>query len=141
MKTFKFTINGTKYEVAIKDFEDNVAQIEVNGTTYNVEVDQEIKQPKTPTLVRSKVPVKKSEGRVKKAAGGAGTPVKAPLPGSIIKVLVSEGDQISKGDNLLIMEAMKMENNVLAEKDGVVKSVKVAVGDTVLQDDLLLEIG
>ena len=66
--------------------------------------------------------------------------VKAPLPGNIFKILVKEGDEIKKGDNIMIMEAMKMENNVLAEKDGTIKSIKVSEGDAVLQNDILAEI-
>ena len=76
---------------------------------------------------------------MKKKDGGKAIKVNAPLPGNIFKVLVNEGDTVKKGDVLLIMEAMKMENNVLAEKDGTVSSVKVSVGDAVLQNDVLIE--
>lgn len=137
MKKFDFTIRGTKYNVNIESVEDNLAQIEVNGTKYNVELNREVKQTKTPTLVRKAVARKPGEGQIAKKAGGF--TVKAPLPGSIFKILVSEGDAIKKGDNLLIMEAMKMENNVLAEKDGTIKSMKVSEGDAVLQNDVLIE--
>ena len=68
------------------------------------------------------------------------TAVKSPLPGTIITVLIKEGDQVRLGQKLLTMEAMKMENNILAEKDGLVSSVKVKPGDSVLQNDVLLEI-
>lgn len=138
MKKFKFTIKGNEYEVKIKDFEDKIAQIEVNGTEYNVEIHHEVKQVKTPRLVRKPVSNKPGEGTIAKSAGGA-IKVEAPLPGNIFKILVKEGDTIKKGDILLIMEAMKMENNILAEKDGVVSSIKVKVGDAVLQGDLLIE--
>lgn len=138
MKKFEFTISGNKYQVHIKDFEDNLAQIEVNGTQYEVEVHQEMKKAKTPRLVRKEIQRKPGEGFITKKSGGAVT-VKAPLPGNIFKILVKEGDTIVKGDTLLVMEAMKMENNVLAEKDGIVKSIKVAVGDAVLQNDVIIE--
>ncbi|RLD64393.1 MAG: acetyl-CoA carboxylase biotin carboxyl carrier protein subunit [Bacteroidetes bacterium] len=140
MKNYKFKINGTQYEVEINDFDGKIADIEVNGTKYQVEVQSEVRQPKTPTLVRKPVAEKPGEGVIVKTPSIGGHEIKSPLPGSIIKILVAVGDTVKKGDNLLIMEAMKMENNVLAEKDGVVKSIKVAIGDNVLQNDVLLEI-
>jgi len=64
--------------------------------------------------------------------------MKSPLPGNIIKVLVSEGQAVKRGDTLLIMESMKMENEIKAEKDGVITSIAVAPGQNVMQDDTLL---
>jgi len=139
MKKFKFTIRGQQYDVEIKDFEGSNAKIEVNGTSYDVDVHVEEKASKTPRLVRKPVVNKPGEGSIKKSGVGAST-VKAPLPGSIIKINIAVGDSINPGDTLLVMEAMKMENNVLAEKGGTVKAIKVAVGDSVLQDDVLVEI-
>ncbi len=139
MKKFEFTIKGHKYEVLVKEFDDNIATIEVNGTSYEVEVHKEVKSTKTPKLVRQKVISKPGEGTIPKK-DSAGYKVKAPLPGSIFKLLVSVGDVVKKGDVLLIMEAMKMENNIMSEKDGVVKAVKVGLGDAVLQEDVLMEL-
>ena len=139
MKKFDFTIKGHRYEVLIKNFEENIANIEVNGTTYEVEVHRDMKVTKTPTLVRQPVVSKPGEGTITKK-DPASYKVKAPLPGSIFKLSVSVGDSVKKGDTLLVMEAMKMENNIMAEKDGVVKAIKVAVGDAVLQEDVLMEI-
>ena len=68
----------------------------------------------------------------------AGFKVKSPLPGSVLKVVVAEGQAVKRGDVLLTLESMKMENNILAEKDGVVKSIAVTTGQSVMQDDLLL---
>ncbi|MGQ1948290.1 biotin/lipoyl-containing protein [Geofilum sp. OHC36d9] len=140
MKKYSFSINGNKYEVDFKDMEDNVASIEVNGTPYQVEIHQEVKKVKTPKLVRQEVKNKPGEGNIQKKASAGGYTVEAPLPGSIFKMLVREGDTVKKGDVLLIMEAMKMENNVMAEKDGVVQNIKVREGDAVLQNDPLLVI-
>lgn len=140
MKKFEFTINGNKYEVKLKDVEENIAQIEVNGTEYSVEIHREIKKVKTPKLVRSEVRNKPGEGQIMKKGGDGGYQVLAPLPGSIFKMLVKEGDEVKKGDVLLIMEAMKMENNVMSEKEGTVKLVRVKVGDNVLQNDVLIEL-
>ncbi len=139
MKKFKFTIRGQEYDVEIKDLQGSNAKIEVNGTSYDVDVHIEEKASKTPRLVRKAVVNKPGEGSIKKGGAGSAT-VKAPLPGSIIKINIAVGDSINPGDTLLVMEAMKMENNVLAEKGGTVKAIKVAVGDSVLQDDVLVEI-
>lgn len=139
MKKFDFTIKGYKYEVLIKNFEKNVANIEVNGTSYEVEVHRDMKVTKTPTLVRHPVVSKPGEGQITKKDATV-YKVKAPLPGSIFKLNVAVDDTVKKGDTLLVMEAMKMENNIMSEKDGVIKSIKVAVGDAVLQEDVLMEI-
>lgn len=139
MKKYKFTIKGSEYDVKINEVEDDVAQIEVNGTEYTVKLHREVKQSKTPKLVRQPVVQKPGEGTIRKTIEGTGVLVKSPLPGNIFKVLVNVGDEIKKGDNLLIMEAMKMENNVLAEKDGLIRSIKVKPGDAVLQGDVLIE--
>ncbi len=140
MKKYSFTINGNKYEVTLKDIEENVASIEVNGTPYNVEIHKEIKQTKTPKLVRQVVKTKPGEGQFVQKEGSGGYSVDSPLPGSIFKVLVKEGDNVKKGDVLIIVEAMKMENNIMAEKDGVIQNIKVKEGDSVLQNDQLLVI-
>ncbi len=140
MKKFEFTINGNKYEVNLKDVDENIAHIEVNGTDYSVEIHREIKKNKTPKLVRSEVKTKPGEGQIVKKGAAGGYQVQAPLPGSIFKMLVKEGDEVKKGDVLLIMEAMKMENNVMSEKEGTVKSIRVKVGDNVLQNDVLIEL-
>lgn len=139
MKKFKFTIRGNNYNVEIFNFEDNLAKIEVNGTRYTVEVHQELKKTKTPQLVRREVPTPtRSESKIRKSIGAI--PVKAPLPGNILRVLVNVGDEVKKGDILLIYEAMKMENTVLAEKDGKIITIRVGKGDSVLEGDTLVEI-
>ncbi len=139
MKNFKFTISGNTYEVEIKSLEGNVAGIEVNGTSYTVELHRELIKSKTPTLVRAEVPPGKSD-KIEKKEKGSSYPVTAPLPGTIIKILVKQGDLVKKGQTLLVMEAMKMENKIRSEKDGVVESVKVNPGLSVLQGDILIEL-
>ncbi|HKJ41804.1 MAG TPA: biotin/lipoyl-containing protein [Sunxiuqinia sp.] len=139
MKKFKFTISGDEYDVNIDDIDDNIAQIEVNGTKYEVEIKRDVKSTKTPKLVRKPVVQQPGEGQIKKQQSN-GHPVKAPLPGTILKINVVVGDQVKEGQSLMIMEAMKMENQVLSEKDGEVKSIRVKEGDAVLQDDILIEI-
>jgi len=141
MKNYKFTIRGHVYEVEILDIEENIAEIEVNGTHYKVEVHKELKKTKVPKLVRSKVPSPTiKESKIVKDISAKVYKVVAPLPGTILKMFVKEGDTVNVGDKLLIMEAMKMENEVLAEKGGTIKNIKVSESDSVLQNDLLIEI-
>ncbi len=137
MKKFKFTIRGNEYEVQINSFEDNIAEIDVNGSIYQVELAEQVKTTKTPKLVRSQ-PVQTKEVSMKPVAGMS--KVEAPLPGTIFKLHIKEGDTVKKGQVIMIMEAMKMENNILAEIDGVVKKVLVSEGASVLQGDVLAEI-
>lgn len=139
MRKFKFTIQGNEYEVELLKFEGNVAKVEVNGTQYKVEVQKEMAQPKTPVLKRTAVPApRRSETKIKKNIGAM--QIKAPLPGNIMQIFISTGDEVKKGDKLLIYEAMKMENTILAEKDGSVSAIKVQPGDSVLEGDVLIEL-
>jgi biotin carboxyl carrier protein len=146
MKNFKFTIQGNKYDVKILNVEDNIAEIEVNGAVYEVEVDKVMPQTKTPKLVRQvSVPSTESVPSQQKTsspavAKGAGF-IKSPLPGVILDVHVREGDRVKVGAKLITLEAMKMENNINTDKEGIIKSIKVGKGDSVLEGDLLIEIG
>ncbi|MDQ7817630.1 MAG: biotin/lipoyl-containing protein [Melioribacteraceae bacterium] len=146
MKKFKLTINGNQYDVNIINVEDNIAEVEVNGTHYQVEVDKQIQKTKTPKLIRSVAsPSTDSASSIQKTSSpavpkGVGF-VKAPLPGVILNVHVREGDVVKIGDKLITLEAMKMENSVNADKEGKILSIKVRQGDSVLEGDLLIEIG
>ena len=137
-KKFSFTIGGQKYETTVKEIEPNVAEVVVNGTSFIVEFQKnESKKVKAarvaaPTAAPTAAPV------AAKPAGAA--VVKSPLPGSIVKVMVKPGDSIKKGDTLLTMESMKMENIVASEYTGTVKNVLVQAGQNVMQDDKLVEI-
>ncbi len=144
MKKFSFTIRGNKYDVELQNIEDNIAEIDVNGSKYEVEIHKEIKTSKTPKLVRPKVfpsgsgdKAKTSKPAERKGSGG----IKAPLPGTILDLKIKVGDEVKAGDVLLIMEAMKMENNIKADRAGTISALKVNVGDSVLEGDLLVEIG
>jgi biotin carboxyl carrier protein len=138
MKNLKFKINGNAYEVEVKNVEGQIAELEVNGTHYEVELEKEVVKTKTPTIVKKSTPPPKETKPL--TSDKKFSQVKAPLPGNILTLSVSEGDEVKKGDLLLVMEAMKMENNVLADVDGTVKSLKVKEGDAVLQNDVLVEI-
>jgi len=146
MKNFKFTIQGNQYDVKILDVEENIAEVEVNGTIYKVEVDRKISSSKTPKLIRSvAVPSTESIPSQLKTSSPASQKgigfIKSPLPGVILDVHIKEGDQVKPGTKLITLEAMKMENNINADKTGTVKSLKVRKGDSVLEGDLLIEIG
>ena len=132
MKNFKFKIDGVDYEVSVNELEGNNAEVVVNGKSFNVELDNE--QPTASTPV-ARVAQSAATPAGKKVAAN----IKAPLPGSIIKVLVSNGQSVKRGDVLLTMESMKMENNVCAEADGTIKNVLVKQGQNVMQDDVLIE--
>jgi glutaconyl-CoA/methylmalonyl-CoA decarboxylase subunit gamma len=135
MKKYKFTIKGTEYDSHIVSYEGNTLEIDINGTVYEVEVEQKQKTTKTPTIVRRET----SPEPPKPLSSGTTKKIIAPLPGNILKIAVKEGDTVKRGDLILIMEAMKMENNILAEEDGTISSMKVSEGGTVLQGDVLAE--
>jgi Acetyl/propionyl-CoA carboxylase, alpha subunit len=140
MKKFKFTIDGASYSVNVKSVEGNQAEIEVNGKSYAVGLEQEVNTLKTPILVRKDVQSNPGESKITvQSTGKKGAhTLKAPLPGSIIRVVAKVGDAVNPGDLLLVMESMKMENNILAEKAGVIKTIDVDVAQSVMQDDVLL---
>ena len=150
MKEFTFKINGAEYKCAVEEIEAGKTNVTVNGNVYTVETEvpaapapkpapaPKAEAPK-PAPAPAAAPAPKAEAP--KAAPAAGVQVKSPLPGSIIKVLVSEGQAVKKGDTLLTLESMKMENPVLAEQDGTVKQIAVTPGQNVMQDDLLIVLG
>jgi len=150
MKEFTFKINGAEYKCAVEEIEAGKTNVTVNGNVYTVETEApaapapkpapapKAEAPK-PAPAPAAAPAPKAEAP--KAAPAAGVQVKSPLPGSIIKVLVSEGQAVKKGDTLLTLESMKMENPVLAEQDGTVKQIAVTPGQNVMQDDLLIVLG
>ncbi len=146
MKKFDFNINGDDYKVHIKSIEGDIAEIEVNGTPYSVHIKQEVKASKTPILVRKEAQSKSADKRiienlspVSSSAKPSAKAIKSPLPGSVIKVMVKEGDAFKEGDVLMVMESMKMENNILAERSGTIVTVCAPTGSSVLQDaDLFL---
>ena len=144
MKTYNFKIYGNKYAVEVGEIEDNMVEVTVNGAPYKVELDMELK-PRT--VVKPVVTVaapQKAEGgapaqKVAPAApaGGGGT-LTSPLPGTVLDVFVRPGDAVKVGQRLLLLEAMKMENNIDADRDGVVKEVKVSKSDAVMEGQVLV---
>ena len=141
MKEYKYTIDGKEYKVAIGDIVDNVADVTVNGEQYKVEMEPE-KEPEKAKVVRpvaapAAAPSSDSQGSRPVNANNA---VKAPLPGTIIEILVNVGDEVKAGDTVVVLEAMKMANNLTAEKAGKVTAVCVQPGQSVMEDDALVVI-
>ena len=136
-KGFNFTIGGQKYETTVKEIEPNVAEVVVNGTSFIVEFQKN--ESKKVKAARVAAPTAAPTAATVAKPAGAAT-VKSPLPGSIVKVMVKPGDSVKKGDTLLTMESMKMENVVASEYTGTVKNVLVQAGQNVMQDDKLVEI-
>jgi biotin carboxyl carrier protein len=141
MKKYKFSINGTDYEAKILNVDNPVISLELNGVTYEVTLDKESKQTKTPTLVVQAAPVATANDIAKTAPAKAIGDIKSPLPGTITGILCSVGDSISIGQKIVTLEAMKMENSIESDKSGVVKEIKVSKGSAVMEGDVLIVIG
>ncbi len=146
MKEYQFKIHGNKYKVSINIVEDNIADVTVNGTQYEVEIEGKVSKasqiakptPSTSSAAKTAEVISTAKAVAKSSTGSA---VRSPLPGVIIDLKVREGDQVKAGQHLLILEAMKMENNIDADRDGTIVELKVSKGDSVLEGDTLLTIG
>ena len=141
MKEYKYKINGNSYKVTIGDIEDNIAHVEVNGTHYKVEMEKQPKAAPAKPVVRPlpNSPAAPTTPVVKPAAQSTGkSGVKSPLPGVILDIKVNVGDTVKKGQTIIILEAMKMENEILAPHDGTVAQVIVSKGSTVETDSPLI---
>jgi len=138
MKNFRFRIHENNYNVKIVSHEEDVIELEVNGTSYSVKMKDEIKKTKTPILILSKSKRPSEPLKVNPSAGK--TKISAPIPGIILSIDVKIGDEIKVGDRLLVLEAMKMENNITSEKTGTVIAVHVKIGQQVLQSELMIEL-
>jgi len=145
MKNYTFKIKDKRYNVEILGIEDTIARVNVNGEIYEVETEQRLKTTKTPTLLRSvAVPSTDTTASTARTASpsapkGTGT-LKSPLPGKILDIFVKEGDRVTIGQTILCLEAMKMENNINTDKEGIIASIHVQKGDTVLEGNVLVEI-
>ena len=138
MKNFEFNIQNNSYHVKILSHEGNDIALEVNGTTYSVKMKEEIKKTKTPTLVRAAS--KRPAEPLKVNPSSSKTKIVAPIPGVVLSIDIKVGDTIKVGDRLLVLEAMKMENNITSEKAGTVTAVNVSVGQQVLQNEIMIEL-
>lgn len=164
-KKFAYTINGTKYEVEINGIENGIAKVAVNGTYYDVRLEDmaPAQQAAAPAPAPAAAPVVAAPAPVEKpiqaapeatpapapkaepaapaaAPTAGGSPVVSPLPGVVIKIIAKVGNTVKKGDKLLVLEAMKMENDVKAPKAGTIASIEVAEGDSVPEGTTLITI-
>ena len=140
MKEYKYKINGNEYAVCINEVNDTTADVTVNGEEFKVEWEK----PKEEKPVVKVQPVAAKPAPAPAPAAAApvaaakGNAIKTPLPGVIIDVKVNVGDDVKKGDTVVILEAMKMENNINADRDGKVVAVQVTKGDTVADGAVLV---
>jgi biotin carboxyl carrier protein len=153
MKSYQYKVQGVDYEVEIEEVEGNIAKVNVNGIPFEVELQKPINAAKHPQLSKPKVEAPKPIAAAPVAApatapaqpaaapAGAGNAIKAPLPGTIIDIKVAQGQQVAVGDVVLVLEAMKMQNNIEAEFSGTVTSITVKPGDTVMEGAVLMTIG
>ena len=157
MNKYQYKVKGVDYEVEIAEVEGNIAKVNVNGIPFEVELQKPINAAKHPTMTAPKVqapqpaaakpaaapaaaPAAQAEVPAAAPAAGAGQAVKAPLPGTITDIRVQVGQQVSAGDIVLVLEAMKMENNIEAEASGKISAIMVKQGDSVMEGTVLLTI-
>ena len=151
MNKYQYKVQGVDYDVEIEEVEGNVAKVVVNGIRFDVELKQPINPTSTLKKVRVEAPKPVARPSVAPAAAaapapapaaaGAGSPIKAPLPGTIIELKVNVGDTVKQGDVVLVLEAMKMQNNIESEYNGTVTSITIKQGETVMEGAVLLTIG
>ena len=165
MAKYQYTVKGVDYEVEIQDIEGNIANVTVNGIPFEVEMKQPVKAGKQKVKLSEE---RRAEGSEERRAEGseerrvkseesnsssasaantssaptaaAGKPVVAPLPGTINEIKVKVGDKVNAGDTVVILEAMKMQNNIEAETSGTITSINVNKGDAVMEGDTLVTI-
>ena len=154
---YQYTVKGVDYEVEIQDIEGNIANVTVNGIPFEVEMKQPVKAGKQKVKLSEERRAEESEERRVKSeesnsssasvastssapTAGADKPVVAPLPGTINEIKVKVGDKVNAGDTVVILEAMKMQNNIEAETSGTITSINVNKGDAVMEGDTLVTI-
>ena len=153
MKTYQYKVKGVDYKVEIAEVEGNIAKVNVNGIPFEIELQKPINAAKHPQMNTPKVVVAKpapvrpvvttpvAQLVQPTQPTSAGTPLKSPLPGTITDVKVQVGQQVNVGDTVLVLEAMKMQNNIEAEVSGQITSITVKPGDTVMEGTVLITIG
>lgn len=141
MKEYKYTIDGKEYKVEIGDINDNVAEVTVNGEAFKVEMEPEPEPEKKKVVVKPAAAPAADESSTTSAANvNTANAVKAPLPGVITEIKVNVGDTVSAGDTVVVLEAMKMANNIETEKSGKVTAICVKQGESVMEDSPLVVI-
>jgi biotin carboxyl carrier protein len=142
MKEYKYKINGHEYNVNVGDIENNIAHIEVNGVPYSVELEEEkVAKPVVKRVApanNAPAPAAKPAAAKPAAAAAGEYVIASPLPGVIKELHVKEGQQVKASDVVCILEAMKMGNEIHAGKDGVVKSINVALEESVQEGTTIM---
>lgn len=141
MKEYKFKINGKDYAVTIGEAEGKMLSVNVNGASYEVELENAPVQAPVQAAPAPQAAAAPAPAAAPKAAVGAGEKVNSPLPGVIIEVSVKEGQAVKAGQKVAVLEAMKMENEISAPKDGTVTAIHVNKGDSVLEGAPIVSIG
>lgn len=141
MKSFKYTINGTVYKVHINSVEEDIAEVEVNGTPYKIQMEKPAKKQVVTLKRPAQAPTTSSGAPVVSRPAASPGAVRSPLPGVILELKCKVGDTVKRGQTLLILEAMKMENSINADRDGSIVEIKVNKGDSVLENAELIVIG
>ena len=147
MNKFEYKVQGVDYEVEIEEMEGNIAKVSVNGIPFEVELKQPINpakaisRPKVAAPAPAPAAAPATRPAAPAASAGAGTAVKAPLPGTITTVNVKVGDKVNVGDTVVVLEAMKMQNNIEAECAGTITAILVNPGDSVMEGASLVTIG
>ncbi len=143
MSTYNLKINGKQYNVTVNSVEGNNASVNVNGVDYNVEIEGGAAPVVAPVAAPVVAPTAAPAAPVAApaAAPAGGKSIVSPLPGVIISVDVKEGQAVKRGQKVAVIEAMKMENEILAEFDGTVTAIHVSKGDSVLEDAKIVTIG
>ena len=153
MAKYEYKVKGVDYVVEIQDIEGNIANVTVNGIPFEVEMKQPVKAGKQKVKLSEERRVKSEESNssssatnassataTQPAAAASGKPVVAPLPGTINEIKVKVGDKVNAGDTVVILEAMKMQNNIEAETSGTITGINVNKGDAVMEGDTLVTI-
>lgn len=149
MKQYKYKIDGAQYDVTIAEIQGAVAKVKVNGIEFDVQMlgtpltEDELPEyaTTTTTAAPTATPAAEAASAIPAGTAGEGTPIKAPLPGIVLGIKVAVGQAVKKGDTLVVLEAMKMENAINAESDGIVTGICVAQGDSVMEGTVLVTVG
>ena len=143
MKAYKFKIGGNQYDVTVNGIEGKIADVTVNGVNYQVELENEVPAAAAPVAAPAAAPAAAAAAAPSAAPkpAGAGKVIGSPLPGVIISVDVKEGQAVKRGQKIAVIEAMKMENEILAECDGTITAIHVKQGDSVLEGADIVTIG
>jgi biotin carboxyl carrier protein len=151
-KTFRLTVNDKTYNVEIGDLNQSTIEVRVDGEMFGVRLErdaQEVDRGPAPVMSMAANPVAPAaspampspvtKGPAKPPAATDGKVLTAPMPGVVLAVRVKAGDRVKRGEEMVLLESMKMELNILAGADGVVKKVCVTEGQNVAHGAILVE--